>query len=127
MIGNTLFLIGIVVAVAIGFAYFRDLGDVSQMILRVKRKNMIRFIRNEYRLLIIGFGATVLMALAHFGLDGGPRWLFWIALPVLIVLYGFPDQWADDPADRLLCGRSICTASIFHRLFDGVRYRAELQ
>jgi hypothetical protein len=47
MLGNTLFLIGIVFAVVIGFAYFRDLGDVSQMFMRVKRKHMIRFIRNE--------------------------------------------------------------------------------
>jgi hypothetical protein len=37
MLGNTLFLIGIVVAVVIGIAYFRDLGDVSQMFMRVKR------------------------------------------------------------------------------------------
>ncbi len=49
MLGNTLFLIGLVVAAGVGFAYFRDLGDVSQMIIRVKRENMIRFIRYEYR------------------------------------------------------------------------------
>jgi hypothetical protein len=93
MLGNTLFLIGLVVAAVVGFAYFRDLGDVSQMIMRVKRNNMIRFIRNEYRLLGLGFGATALMALAYFGLGGGPRWLFWTALLVLVVLYGFPWVW----------------------------------
>jgi hypothetical protein len=90
MLGNTLFLIGIVVAVIIGFAYFRDLGDVSQMFLRVKRKHMIRFIRNEYRLLVIGLCATALMALAYFALDGGTAWLFWPALLLMGVLYGFP-------------------------------------
>jgi hypothetical protein len=90
MLGNTLFLIGIVVAVVIGFAYFRDLGDVSQMFMRVKRKHMIRFIRNEYRLLAVGLSATALMALAYFALDGGTAWVFWPALILVGVLYGFP-------------------------------------
>jgi hypothetical protein len=90
MLGNTLFLVGIVVAVVIGFAYFRDLGDISQMILRVKRENMIRFIRNEFRLLAVGLGATALMVLAYFALDGGTAWLFWPALLLVGVLYGFP-------------------------------------
>jgi len=30
MIGNILFLIGLIVAVGVGFGYFRDLGDVSR-------------------------------------------------------------------------------------------------
>jgi uncharacterized membrane protein len=93
MLGNILFLIGLVVAAGVGFLYFRDFGDVSQMIIKVKRENMIRFIRNEYRLLIVGSGATALISLAHFGLGGGPRWLFWMALLVLIGLYGFPWIW----------------------------------
>ena len=93
MIGDILFWLGLIVAAGIGFAYFRDLGDVSQMILRVKRENMIRFIRNEYRLLAIGLGATVVMAAAHFGLNGGPTWLFWTASVVLAILYGFPYVW----------------------------------
>ena len=90
MLGSMLFLIGLIVAVGVGFAYFRDLGDVSQMFIRVKRKHMIRFIRNEYRLLAVGLGATALMALAYFALDGGTKWLFWPALLLVGVLYGFP-------------------------------------
>jgi hypothetical protein len=90
MLGNLLFLIGLVIAVGVGFAYFRDLGDVSQMFLRVKRKHMIRFIRNEYRLLAVGLGAMALMALAYLAFDGGTAWLFWPALLLVGVLYGFP-------------------------------------
>jgi len=90
MIGNILFLIGFVIAIGVGFAYFRDLGDVSQMILKVKRKNMVWFIRNEYRLLAVGLGAAALMALAYFALDAGTKWLFWPALLLIGVLYGFP-------------------------------------
>jgi hypothetical protein len=51
MIWSPLFWLDLVVSMGIGLAYFRDLGDVSQMVLKVKRRNMIRFIRNEYRLL----------------------------------------------------------------------------
>jgi len=90
MIGNILFLIGLIVAFGIGFAYFRDLGDVSQMFLSVKRKNMVRFIRNEYRLLAVGLGSTALMALAYFALNGGTAWLFWPVLLAVSVFYGFP-------------------------------------
>ena len=90
MLGHTLFLVGLGVALWVGFAYFRDLGDVSQMIMRVKRRNMVRFIRNEYRLLAAGLGATALMALAYFALGGGTAWLFWPALLLVAVLYGIP-------------------------------------
>ena len=45
--GKHSFLISIIVAVVIGFAYLRDLGDISQMLMRVKRKHMIRFINIE--------------------------------------------------------------------------------
>jgi len=47
MSGSVLFWLGFTAALVIGFMYFRDLGDVSQMFIKVKRKNMLRFIRNE--------------------------------------------------------------------------------
>jgi len=93
MFENILFAISLIVALAIGSLYFRDLGDVSQMLISVKRENMVRFIRNEYRLLAIGLGATVLMAFSYFYLDGGIDWLFWGVLVILLVLYGFPWIW----------------------------------
>ena len=93
MFENILFALGLVVAAGIGFVYFRDLGDISQIVIKVKRENMVRFIRNEYRFLAIGLGATALMIIAHLGLDGGPRLLFWWALGVLSFLYIFPWVW----------------------------------
>jgi hypothetical protein len=93
MFENILFAISLVVALTIGYLYFRDLGDVSQMLISVKRENMIRFIRNEYRLLAIGLGATALMAISYFVLGGGTGWLFWAVLAILLVLYAFPWIW----------------------------------
>jgi hypothetical protein len=53
---------------------------------------MIRFIRNEYKLIGAGLAAAVMMALAHlFG--AGPDWLFWTALILVLILYGFPWIW----------------------------------
>jgi len=66
MLGNIVFWLGLAVSLVIGFVYFRDLGDVSQMLLRVKRENMMRFIRNEYRLIAIGLGALALATIVHF-------------------------------------------------------------
>ena len=93
MLGNILFWSGLAVSLVIGILYFRDLGDVSQMLIRVKRKNMIRFIRNEYRLLAIGLGGAALMTIAHFGLSAGSRGFWWAAILLSVVLYGFPFIW----------------------------------
>ena len=93
MLGSIIFWLGLSVSLAIGFVYFRDLGDVSQMLIRVKRKDMIRFIRNEYRLLAIGLGALVLMTIVHFGFDAGSRVFWWSAILLCVILYGFPYIW----------------------------------
>ena len=93
MIGNLFFWLGLALSLSIGFVYFRDLGDVSQMFLKVKRGNMIRFIRNEYRFLATGLVAVVVMAVAHLGFGAAPDWLFWTALVLLAFLYGFPWVW----------------------------------
>jgi hypothetical protein len=93
MFWNLIFWFGLVVSVVIGAAYFRDLGDVSQMVLKVKRKNMIRFIRNEYRVVGTGLGAGAAMAVAHLGFGAGPGWVFWLALAAIAFLYGFTWVW----------------------------------
>jgi len=93
MIWNIFFWLGLALSLGIGFVYFRDLGDVSQMFLKVKRGNMIRFIRNEYRFLATGLVAAVVMAVAHLGFGVGPDWLFWATLALIAILYGFPWVW----------------------------------
>jgi hypothetical protein len=93
VLGNLLFYAGLVIAFGIGFLYFRDLGDVSQMVLKVKRANMMRFIRNEGRLVLVGLGGALVMTVAHLALDGGPFWLWLVAILLCAVLYGFPYVW----------------------------------
>jgi hypothetical protein len=42
MLWDVLFWLGLVISTTVGFLYFRDLGDVSQMVLKVERANMLR-------------------------------------------------------------------------------------
>ena len=93
MLWNAIFWSGLIVSFVIGLIYFRDLGDVSQMLIKVKRKNMLRFIRNEYRLLSIGLGALALATAVHFNFDAGPRGIWLAATLLCAVLYGFPYIW----------------------------------
>jgi len=90
MIAAMIFWIGLVVSIGIGFVYFRDLGDVSQMVLKVKRENMLRFIRHENTFLGVGLVFASAMAAAHLGFGGGPVWVFWPAVAVVVLFYAFP-------------------------------------
>ena len=93
MIADMLFWLGLAVALPIGMLYFRDLGDVSQMLLKVKRKDMHFFIRNESRLLSIGLGALLVATVIHLGFGGGPYWAWLTAVWLGVLLYGFPYVW----------------------------------
>jgi len=78
---------------AIGFIYFRDLGDVSQFFLKVKRKNMLWIIRNEYRLIMPGIASGLLAAVLHFSAGAGGAVSFWLIMLTLVILYGFTWVW----------------------------------
>ena len=93
MIGSLLFYASLVVSIVIGLLYFRDLGDVSQMVLRVKRENMHRFIRKEYTFIGVGLAGFAVTALTYFFLDAGNGWVFWIGFGLVVLLYGFPWVW----------------------------------
>ncbi len=90
MLAHVIFGLGFIISMVIGFVYFRDLGDVSQMVMRVKRSNMTRFIRHEYQFLTIGLGAALIASVAHIGFGGGPKALFWVMVALLGVFYIFP-------------------------------------
>ncbi len=93
MLASLLFYLGLIVSLGIGFVYFRDLGDISQMVLKVKRENMVRFIRNENRLVGAAVGGVILMSLMHFAFGAGLGWIYWIALVLSLIFIGFPYVW----------------------------------
>ncbi len=93
MIWELLFWLGMLGALVPGWVYFRDLGDVVQMIIKVRRENTLRAIRRERQLLTVGLTALGVMALAHLGFGAAPASVFWPAFVVLGVLYAFPYVW----------------------------------
>jgi hypothetical protein len=93
MLWDSVFWVSLVASLTIGAIYFRDLGDISQMVIKVKRKNTIRSIRYEYQILAIGFALSAVMAISHLAFDGGLAWAFWIGLGLIAFLYGFPFIW----------------------------------
>ena len=58
------------------YVYFRDLGDVTQAVMSVERKNMIRAIRNENKMIAIGLGGTAIAGVLHFWQGAGVDWVF---------------------------------------------------
>jgi len=93
MVWDIIFWLSLVAGLVIGGTFFRDLGDVSQMVMKVKRDKMIRAIRNEKRTTIFGLGLLVVMAIAHLGFGAGPAWAFWLTVALVSLFFGFPYVW----------------------------------
>ena len=73
----------------IGANYFRDLGDIPQLVMKTKRSNVDRFIRHEYRFMAVAGGAWLVAAILHFGIGAGANWVFWTATVVGGLLIAF--------------------------------------
>lgn len=68
--------LALAVATYIAITYFRDLGDVTQALMSVKRKNMLYAIRNENKMIAMAFGGTAVAGVLHFWLGAGINWIF---------------------------------------------------
>ena len=93
MFWDTIFWASLFTALVVGGLFFRDLGDVSQIFIKVKRQNMLRAIRNEPRTLKLGMGLAGIMIVSHLVFGGGSAWAFWTGLAVTALLFGFPFIW----------------------------------
>lgn len=89
---DLIFYLGLAVSLVIGFLYFRDLGDISQMVIKTKRENTVRFMKHEYRLVGVGLLATLTMIVGH-TMGGGIGWLFWTTLIVTVFFFAFTWVW----------------------------------
>ena len=75
------------------FVYFRDLGDITQVVLDVSRGNMLKAIRNEHKLIAVGLLGTSLAAVLHLAYDVGVGWLTVVLVAANIFMIGFPWVW----------------------------------
>ena len=75
------------------FVYFRDLGDITQVVMDVSRANMLQAIRNENKLIALGLAGTAIAVVAHYAGGGGPGWLTVTMAIVNGFMVGFPWVW----------------------------------
>jgi len=69
------------------------LGDVTQLVMKVKRENMLWIIRNEYKVILPGIAAGVGAAVIHIMTGAGEPISFWLITAVLVIFYGFTWVW----------------------------------
>lgn len=85
--------LSLVVATVTAYIYFRDLGDVTQALMDVKRKNMMFAIRHENTLIAVSLLGTLLFAALHYWQGVGITWLVKTMLIVNFIFIGFPWIW----------------------------------
>ena len=81
------------VATYAAFIYFRDLGDITQVLMDVSRENMLKAIRNENKLVATGLLGTILAAALHYGYGAGIGWVTLTLCAVNTFMVGFPWVW----------------------------------
>lgn len=92
MFFELMFYFGLLVSFIVGLLYFRDLGDIPQLLIKTKRANVDRFIRHEYKIVTAGLGAWLIATISYLGFGAGAGWVYWIASLSIIFFYAF--TWA---------------------------------
>lgn len=93
MIWEVTFWFGLALSLVAGFFYFRELGDISQMFFRIKRRNLVWVIRHEYKIIGAGLFGVLATTLAFWAAKAGTGWVWWPALIIWGVFYLFPYIW----------------------------------
>jgi hypothetical protein len=83
----------LLVATGFAYTYFRDLGDVTQALMTVERKNMIRASRNENTMIVTALGGTAIAAVLHFWQGVGIDWVFNTLAIANIAMIGIVWGW----------------------------------
>lgn len=93
MIWEVVFWSGLTVSLVAGFFYFRELGDISQMFFRIKRKDLVRAIRYEYHIVGVGLLGAIAATLSYWVVGAGSGLIWGLALILWLLFYGFSYVW----------------------------------
>ncbi len=93
MLGEIIHWAALAAASVISFIYFRDLGDITQAFLGVKRKNMIFAIRHEKAMVLGGLIGTGIAVATYFILGTGIRSVVVTLTVINLFFIGFPWLW----------------------------------
>lgn len=83
----------LIVATIVSYLYFRDLGDITQAFLTVKRKGMIYAIRHEKLMVGVGIVGTIIAVYTTVEYDAGFKILTYILAVINITSVFFPPVW----------------------------------
>ncbi len=81
------------IATYAAFVYFRDLGDITQAILTVHRKQMVFAIRHEYTLIGLGIAGSTAAGLLTYFYDLTGSTLIYAIIGANAFFIGFPYIW----------------------------------
>jgi hypothetical protein len=85
--------VALIVATIVSYLYFRDLGDITQAFLTVKRKGMIYAIRHEKLMVGVGVVGTIIAVYTTVEYDAGFKILTYILAVINITSVLFPPVW----------------------------------
>ena len=85
--------VSLITATIVSFLFFRDLGDITQAFLTVKRKGMIFAIRHEMLMISIGLAGTIVAIFTTVKYDAGFATLTYVLGAINIFSVGFPYAW----------------------------------
>lgn len=93
MVWEVVFWSGLAASLIAGFFYFRELGDISQMFFRIKRHNLVRVIRHEYKIICVGLLGAIAATVAFWFGGAGIGVIWGSALILWSLFYVFPYFW----------------------------------
>jgi len=93
MLAEVLFWVALGAAVYPVWRIFRDMGDITQMFMKVSRESILNTIRWERQLVAGAVISIALAGLLHFFFDAGNGWVLACALLVGAAMLGFPLLW----------------------------------
>jgi hypothetical protein len=85
--------VALITATFVSYIYFRDLGDITQAFLTVKRKGMIYAIRHEKLMIGVGLVGTIIAVATHMAYGAGFSFLTYALAIVNIFSVCFPFVW----------------------------------
>jgi hypothetical protein len=85
--------VALIVATVASFLFFRDLGDITQAFLPVKRKGMIFAIRHEKLMISIGLVGSFVAIVTTEIYGAGYKNLTYVLAAINIFSVGFPYVW----------------------------------
>jgi len=93
MLSEGLFWLALAATTYPAWRIFRDMGDITQIFMKVDRATILDTIRWERRLIAMAVAGIAIMSLQYFAFDAGRALAYWPSMAAFVVMLGFPLLW----------------------------------